>query len=127
MPRSAYPTLLVFVTLCLACAGTSKVTIPSPEPTSKQGDEPPAIKEYTRQQFEQLVKGKTPKQIVEMLGQPSLVHRGSTPVDSDSPQFDGSFYYSRRQLSVDIVDPVAKQTSSVSIYFKQAIVDHVSY
>ncbi len=122
MPRyAAVAVLLAFAAFCLACGGIG------PKPTVSTGtSEPEKPKEFTRQQFDKLVLGKTPKQIVEAIGTPDQTERGSTNVDTDSPQYNGTMIYKTDKVRVN--DPVSNKPSQfVAIRFKDGVAERVRY
>lgn len=116
--RLTIAAVFVFAVTCLACAGGR---------VQNHTNGTAAIKEYTRQEFEKAVIGKSPQEVIKTIGKPSDTRPGSKNHEHpESPGFDGTFDYTDQELSV-IDSTTGKVCSNVHLHFRNSVVDSVNY
>jgi hypothetical protein len=123
MRRLSVP-VAMFVLLVLACAGL--------RPPSTAPGLPARPKEYTREEFERAVVGKTAVEVTKLLGKPGLTEgksfRGDKPPpesNPDHPRFEGTMSFDTRH--VRLVGPQPGPFNGVRVIFKAGVAERVEW
>jgi hypothetical protein len=106
--------LLLSLTLLAGC------TVAKTEPDRKKEDQPAKKNLPTRAEFNKSVDGKTPREVLKILGKPESTGPGGD--DIDSPEYASLWHYPDA-----VVDQVTNKPKSAWVRFRAGKVTEVQY
>jgi hypothetical protein len=127
MHRNALVCSLTFVAMLLAIGcggiGPKPLTNPAPAPSTAAA----ATKKYTRQEFDAMVIGKTPDEVIAAVGKAdSTTTPGPRDLPTTDPMYEAFWNYEGKQFA--IIDPISgKEETWATIAFEKGRATNVNH